>query len=385
MRVLYVAQHLAVPPIGGPELRTWNSLRALSMVKDVSLTVMTPKGADSSARVAISRLGAHLVDAPRRGLRTKAFGRRASLAQSVVRMVQKQKIDVIWWSFASLHAGAIEEVRLRVPQVPVVADTDSVWSRFVGRGVVAATSDEHRGDILNEERQAEVAEALLMRNVHVVTAVSEVDAEHYRRLPGNAHVNVFANVIHLEDFGEQILSFSRRDSAVSVSGSFYAEHSPMVHGTRWLLRDVMPIVWSLNPEVKIRVIGRGSSKFFTGNDARIEILGQVENIHPEIARTRAALVPLFFESGTRFKILEAAALGTPVISTSLGAEGLDLDDHSEILISDSASEFAGHIISVIEDGEQSSTMAANALRTVRAEYSLAVAARQAEAVLRALA
>lgn len=384
MRVLYVAQHLAVPPIGGPELRTWNSLRALALATHVSLTVLAPKGADLSTQGSISNLGAAFAEASPRGLRTTIFGRRTSLVESVVHSVKKHDIDVIWWSFASLHAHAIREVRRRLPRVFIVADTDSVWSRFVGRGVVASTSDEHRGEILEEARRAELAEATLVQHAHVVTAVSEVDADYYRNLPGSARVSVFANVIHLADFSEELPPPGRRDCAVSVSGSFYAEHSPMVHGTRWLLRDVMPIVWSLNPEVRLRIIGRGSSKFVPANDLRVEILGQVENIHREIATTRVALVPLFFESGTRFKILEAAALGTPVISTSLGAEGLGLMNNSEILIADSSSEFAGGIISVIDDHKQSSSMAQNALGVVKADYSIEVAARQAQEVLCAL-
>lgn len=384
MRVLYVAPYLAFPPIGGPELRTWNSLRALALAKDVALLVMAPKDANSSTRAAISELGAKLVDAPRTTLRAKVFGQRTSLVESLVRSVEKEKVDAIWWSFASLYAHAIEEICLRLPRVLIVADTDSVWSRFVGRGVVAATSDEHRDEILGEARRAEFAEASLMQHAHVVTAVSEVDASHYRRLPGSAQVRLFANVIHLADFGDEFPSLDRRASAISVSGSFYAEHSPMVHGTRWLLRDVMPIVWSLNPEVGLRVVGRGSSKFFSADDSRVKILGQVVDIHREIAGTRAALVPLFFESGTRFKILEAAALGTPVVSTSLGAEGLSLNDLSEICVADSASEFASRVISVFNNCEQSLLMAQNALRVVRAEYSLEVAAGQAEDVLSAL-
>ena len=385
MKVLYIASHLTVPPIGGPELRTWNSIRALAQAKDVSLTIMTSKGTDQSTRAAILSLDVRLAYPRQAGLRAKVFGQRVSLAESVVRVAQKQQIDVIWWSFASLHAHAIQEVRLRLPGVIIVADTDSVWSRFVGRGVIAATSDEHRSEILKEAHRAELDEGALMQSADVVTAVSEIDAEYYRSIQGSADVQVFANVIDLADFDDDVPSPDSRDYAISVSGSFYAEHSPMVHGTKWLLRDVMPIVWSLNPEVAVRVVGRGSSKFFVAQDSRVDILGQVGNIHREIVRTRAALVPLFFESGTRFKILEAAALGTPVVSTSLGAEGLIMAHNAEIFVADLAPDFARRIVAVFEDREHSSLIAQNALDLVRTKYSLKVAAVQAEEVLSLLA
>jgi glycosyltransferase involved in cell wall biosynthesis len=102
-------------------------------------------------------------------------------------------------------------------------------------------------------------------------------------------------------------------------------------------------------------------------------------------RTRAALVPLFFESGTRFKILEAAALGTPVVSTSLGAEGLIMAHNAEIFVADLAPDFARRIVAVFEDREHSSLIAQNALDLVRTKYSLKVAAVQAEEVLSLLA
>lgn len=385
MRVLYVAPHLAVPPIGGPELRTWNSIRALAVAKDVSLLIVAPKDADSLTRTAIEGVGARLVNPRSTRLRRTFSRQRASLVDSVVRAARRQNSDAIWWSFASLHAHAIEEVRLRLPGVAIVADSDSVWSRFVGRGVVASTSDSHRDDIMKDANKAELSERILMQNADVVTAVSDVDAEYYRGLSGSAQVKVFSNVIHLADFGETVLPINLRDDAISVSGSFYAEHSPMVHGTKWLLEDVMPTVWSMNPNIVVRVIGRGSSDYFDVDDPRVDILGQVENIHQEIVRTRAALVPLFFESGTRFKILEAAALGTPVVSTSLGVEGLNLLNESAIYVADSAEEFARRIISVLENRDQSIRMARNALRIVQSEYSLEVAAKQAREVLTTLA
>jgi len=79
---------------------------------------------------------------------------------------------------------------------------------------------------------------------------------------------------------------------------------------------------------------------FTAGDPRIEVVGPVDDAVAELARCRVAVVPLLSGSGTRLKILEAWAAGLPVVSTTIGAEGLGARDGEHLLIADDAASFA---------------------------------------------
>jgi glycosyltransferase involved in cell wall biosynthesis len=95
----------------------------------------------------------------------------------------------------------------------------------------------------------------------------------------------------------------------------------------------------------------------------------------------AALVPLRWESGTRFKILEAFACKTPVVSTTLGAEGLAVDHGQHLLLADDPHDFADSILSLVNDQGLAQRLVGPAYDLVRREYDLSAAERQIKAVL----
>jgi glycosyltransferase involved in cell wall biosynthesis len=96
------------------------------------------------------------------------------------------------------------------------------------------------------------------------------------------------------------------------------------------------------PELVWRLVGKNAAAVrpFTTGDPRIEVSGEVKDAVRELARAQVAVVPLLAGSGTRLKILEAWAAGTPVVSTSVGAEGLAARDGEQILLADGPAAFA---------------------------------------------
>jgi polysaccharide biosynthesis protein PslH len=98
-----------------------------------------------------------------------------------------------------------------------------------------------------------------------------------------------------------------------------------------------------------------------------------------------ALVPLKFESGTRFKILEAGACGVPIVSTTLGAEGLPVTDGKDILIADEPAPFADAILKVLKDRAGARALAERCREVVRKGFSVEFLRGQAESILEGLA
>jgi glycosyltransferase involved in cell wall biosynthesis len=130
------------------------------------------------------------------------------------------------------------------------------------------------------------------------------------------------------------------EEVVVFSGNL--EYHPNRSAVRYFRRDIWPILRESSPTLRWRLVGRNPEAVaeFTGGDPRIEVTGPVEDAVAELARCRVAVVPLLAGSGTRLKILEAWAAGLPVVSTTLGAEGLGARDGEHLLLADDPASFA---------------------------------------------
>lgn len=134
---------------------------------------------------------------------------------------------------------------------------------------------------------------------------------------------------------------------IAFSGNM--EYEPNTTGVRWFHKEVWP---RLRHRVRWKLIGRNEHaiRHIAGGDERVIVTGPVENAISELAASKAAVVPIFAGSGTRVKIIEAWAAGLPVISTTIGAEGLPTES---MLIADDAAGFAGAIERVLDDEDLS--------------------------------
>ena len=120
------------------------------------------------------------------------------------------------------------------------------------------------------------------------------------------------------------------------------EYHPNISAVRFFRREIWPLLRERWPALVWRLVGKnpGAVARYTAGDSRIQALGPVDDAVRELARAKLAVAPLLAGSGTRFKILEAWAAATAVVSTTLGAEGLAARDGEHLLLADSAPAFA---------------------------------------------
>jgi glycosyltransferase involved in cell wall biosynthesis len=121
------------------------------------------------------------------------------------------------------------------------------------------------------------------------------------------------------------------------------------------------------------------------DEPAVTVVGEVPSVLPYLCNADVAVVPLKFESGTRFKILEAGACGVPIVSTTLGAEGLPVEHGRHVLIADSPTEFAAAVASILADEVLAGSIARACKELVRENFSLRRLAAQAEQIIEALA
>ena len=151
-------------------------------------------------------------------------------------------------------------------------------------------------------------------------------------------------------------------------------HRPNQEGMDWFLREVTPcIAWNKYPQTQLKIVGLGWPTSYEGdfNGLTVHLAGYVDDLSEHVSRS-IMIVPLLTGSGMRMKILDAAALSVPFVSTSVGAEGLDFADEETCMITDSASGFAKALEKLMDDQSFRETIARKAHNLFKDNYSLSV-------------
>jgi len=148
--------------------------------------------------------------------------------------------------------------------------------------------------------------------------------------------------------------------------SFYVNHDAM----KYFTQDIFPIVQETIPDVKLFITGGLSEVDLSGfpKNEQIVFTGYLEDIRKAVAESWACVVPIQLGGGTRLKILESLSLRTPVISTTKGAEGLDLTPGKDYLVGDSSDEFAKQIIRLLQDEDLRSRMSESGYASIKENY-----------------
>jgi len=319
--------------------------------------------------------------------RVRALPGERFLAQptAVMHAMRESRADVPWLG----HGGTLYGlVPLRwLAGRPVVVDTDSVWSWYVLRQLEVTEEPGDRRKIAFSGNAKRLQEVIGTNLGDLTTAVSEVDMRYFRRLAiRKSRIGCFPNVIDIEAYeGAVPLGHGCAvQPAICYTGTFHsAANRDAAH---WLLDEIMPRVWETLPDVHVYVVGRGATQEMLARMSRnVTVTGEISSTIPYIQSASVMVVPLRFESGTRFKILEAFASRTPVVSTTLGAKGLDVRHREHLLIADASASIASSILEVLGDAEHARILATRGKELVVARYSLRVAEACAQRLLQRLA
>jgi glycosyltransferase involved in cell wall biosynthesis len=145
----------------------------------------------------------------------------------------------------------------------------------------------------------------------------------------------------------------------------------------YFLREIFPLVRADAPEAHLKITGsiRGVPVDSLPADEQVTFTGFLQDIRPEVSGSCVCVVPLRMGGGTRLKILQAMALGTPVVSTSKGAEGLDLEAGKHYLVADTPREFAAQVVRLLHEPTLRHSLATQAAQLVKEKYDWAVIGR----------
>ncbi len=148
-------------------------------------------------------------------------------------------------------------------------------------------------------------------------------------------------------------------------------YRPNQDAVQWFVTEVLPLVRREIPDVELRIVGRASAAVAALESLPgVTVTGRVDRIEDELARADASIAPIRFGGGTRLKILEAWAHRIPVVSTSVGAEGLGVVHGTHALIADGASEFAQECVLILSDETTRARLAERGAERVASHFSM---------------
>jgi glycosyltransferase involved in cell wall biosynthesis len=206
----------------------------------------------------------------------------------------------------------------------------------------------------------------------LVLACSDHDRSAFEKLSRESRIVVAPNVIDVASYQP---APEGESGTVLYTGGM--DWYPNRDAVEYFVHQIFPALRKLVPAVRFVVAGRNPSDEFRrqfDGMADVVFTGTVPDMRAEISKASVCVVPLRIGSGTRLKILEAAAVAKPIVSTTLGAEGLDFRNGSEIRIADDPQSFAGETARLLQDRTRAAALGAAARQRVQQSYSLSALA-----------
>ena len=412
-KILFIAPLLTHPVAGGPEMSVENAIKALSQISELHIISLVSKEnmGGESAYNHYSKFSENILFPPTVVTPESKFSK-----NKIIRLIQRIKdkiynpellypsameeninfiidyyennqIDVLWCDRAfELTYKYIYALKFKKHDIKLVADTCAIYSKFILRELPHQTDEQRKKEILYSGKTKELEEKIISNLSDVTTAVSQIDADYLKSItPNKGCIKLFSNVVDVNVYKKVPPVIEMKHPSIYVAGTFYGKNSPMENGTRWVISEILPIVKKEIPDIHFYVIGKNSDTILSDiKSPNITITGRVLSVLPYMSNADIGLVPLRFESGTRFKILEYGAVGLPTVSTTLGAEGILVKNRDNIIIADDTETFAAAIIELIKDKAFAKTIGNNLNKLINKRYNINYQSSEAKEIFRFL-
>ena len=381
MKLLWVKADFLHPTTKGGQIRTLETLKRLHARHEVHFAALAnaaePEGPERAGEYA-SKVFAVPHQAP--GKRSAAFA-----LQALGNLVSPLPLAISRWESPELRK-LITKLRAREGYDQVVCDFLAPAPNFESLdGVVLF---QHNVEAMIWRRRAATAvgavrkryfsaqarrmldyEREVCRAVDRVVAVSEADAETMRRELGVTKIDWAPTGVDTDFFAPPA------EPAPTVADLVFLgsmDWTPNIDGVNWFAEEILPKIRARRPGTTVAVVGRSPGAVTQGLARDLPdftVTGTVPDVRPYLWGSKVSIVPLRIGGGTRLKIYESMAAGVAVVSTTIGAEGLDIQHPSNIRLGDTPDAFAEQCLDLLEQHEARARVAEAGQELVRSRFS----------------
>lgn len=409
MKILFLSQILPYPPDAGPKVKTWNVLRYLVNSGHEVTLVSFLRTEEERFQSDVKKQGIHLITVPIKRNRIKDIyywlisniTQRPFLIQRddlpemrklVSEMVKNDHFDAV-------HADQITMTQFVPFENEKQQDTTGYITIFDAHNATYSIMDRMRQNsawflrpILRlETARIKKYEASLIKNFDFTLAVTEQDREllaHSSRDSieiQNAYERI--QVIPIAADTTSLQPVERIASSHNIMTLGTLHYPPNADGIRWFIKEVFPLIRIKIPDVTLTVIGKNPPADFLklkdDSVGSINLTGYVQDLRPYLKKAALMVVPVRAGSGMRVRILEAFAWGIPVITTTIGLEGIAALTGDDVLVADEAGDFANEAVRLLNDVELQSTLAKNGRNLVTKLYDWQVVLKKLDEIYHA--
>lgn len=376
MRIVYVVPFFTYPPQDGFSIRVWNTLQALShrneidvvlqarvvsdelrvilgdMVRTVTVVSSAPRKVSGPSRSVRWNTIADVLSYP--PMSFQRFGQYELVHQLGILLEGDSQVD---WLICETQLTGQVGLSEKLPRVRRALVLHDLYAAYVRRKVSMTPWRPYKAKFAMDLLKVRHYETTIIRQFDLITVVSPVEELEVRaRVPG-ARIALVPNGVDVERFqpGEASLGVSdclpsRRADTILFLGNL--SYEPNQDAVRYFLADIWPLIRRARPTAHFVLAGKDPPPWMRQvheDGGHVTVTGTVDDVRPLYRAAGVVVAPIRLGGGTNLKILEALAMGTPVVTTRAGSDGLDVQDGRHLLVANTAEEFACHVVSVLDD------------------------------------
>lgn len=392
-RILFLTQVLPYPLDAGPKIRAYYVLRHLVSQHQVTLVSFVrpddrPEYVNHLENICQEVHTVPMQRSPLRDARALLLAMLTNRPVIIVRdeihemhhllntLLRENHFDVVHADQTSMAQYALYTKRLNVPtfersNVKTLLDAHNALYRIPERLAARERNPLRRLLLKREARALAHYETDLLQKFDQIVFVAEQDRQALDSSNFESRISNFPIIpICVDPTATPLIQRVPHPCNITHLGTMF--WPPNVEGVLWFAREVFPRVLEQSPETRFVIVGKNPPQEILDLPLQIrnvQVTGYVPDPTPYLAETAAFLVPLHAGGGMRVKIPDAWSWGLPIVSTSIGAEGIDLQDGENILIADAADTFAQAVLRILQEPAFGETLRENGRHWVEEQYN----------------
>lgn len=385
MRILFISDYVPYPMTGGDRIRIYNLMRRVAREHEMWFAgfTSTPDEAEGAAHLREFCARVETAELPRRP-RLASLPRKAAyalagtppdleflysreLAAKIRRLAWAPGVDIVHMEHSRM-AIYVDQLppNEQLRRVLVLQNAGALQYDRIAR-IERASGRRMRAWLHSRMLRRWLPRQL--QQFDRCIAVSDLDRRLLLENNPGAEIDVVPNGVDSKKYEPLALNNGQPGQPAGLLLIGTMSYAPNVDAALWTSREILPRIRRLVPDAELWLVGKAPPREIAGlHGDGIHVTGRVDDVVPYYRRTAVSIVPLRAGSGTRLKILEAMALGRPVVSTTVGQEGLDLVDGQHILIADDPEAFARQTARLLADQDLYRHIASQARRLVEERY-----------------